>query len=52
MTEFLQDDALLMQEVTDGDPELLAIDLWLHDAFERLRKQEESSSPQPDALPQ
>lgn len=35
MDERLLDDALLMQAVTEGDIELLAIDLWLHEAFHR-----------------
>lgn len=33
MDEHLLDDALLMQTVTEGDAELLAIDLWLHDSL-------------------
>lgn len=52
MNEFLQDDALLMQEITDGDPELLAIDLWLHDAFVRLRQSDDLPPIVSDTLPQ
>lgn len=37
MNESLLDDALLMREATDGNPELLAVDLWLHDIFALLR---------------
>lgn len=40
MDERLLDDALLMQAVTEGDAELLAIDLWLHEAFHRSQPDE------------
>lgn len=43
MNESLLDDALLMREVTDGNPELLAVDLWLHDIFALLRAGDEPS---------
>lgn len=40
MDERLLDDALLMQAVTEGDAELLAIDLWLHEAFHHSQPDE------------
>lgn len=53
MDETLLDDALLMREATAGDPELLAVDLWLHEMFVALREQR-SDPPLPPAgeLPQ
>ena len=41
MDETLLDDALLMREATGGDPELLAVDFWLREAFARLRERDE-----------
>lgn len=42
MDETFLDDALLMREATTGDAELLAVDLWLHDAFVQFRGQDDT----------